>query len=125
MKNPRFFDKRFLLVLGILILVLLMVDYNKRMSELTNLNTQLDNLSTEEFQLEQTKQLFNTQIAYATSDVAVQDYARNNGKMAQPGDIPIVPLSPGDSTVQPTVVIPTVVPKVNNWEKWLALFVGE
>jgi cell division protein FtsB len=125
MKNLRFFDKRILLVLGILILVLLMLDYNKRMGELTNLNSQLGDLSTQEFQLEQTKQFLNTQIAYATSDVAVQDYARNDGKMVQSGDIPIVPLSPGDSTAQPTVEITDVVPKVHFWEEWLALFLGE
>jgi cell division protein FtsB len=125
MKILRFFDKRVLIVLGVLILVLLMMDFNTRMGDLSRLKAQREKLSTQESQLAQTEQALNTQIAYATSDVAVQDYARNDGKMVQSGDVPLVPISPQGTTPQPTVTTTSVPTAVDNWQRWFALFFGE
>ncbi len=125
MKIIRFFDKRVLIILGVLILVLLMMDFNTRMGDLSRLKSQRDTLSAEEARLAQTEQSLNTQIAYATSDQAVQDYARNDGKMVQPGDIPLVPVAPQGSTPRPTQIVTAVPTQVQNWQRWLALFFGQ
>jgi cell division protein FtsB len=125
MKIIRFIDKRVLIVLGVLILVLLMMDFNTRMGDLSRLKTQRDKLGTQEAQLAQTEQSLDTQIAYATSDLAVQDYARNNGKMVQTGDIPLVPIPPQSMTPQPTPTITSVPTVVENWQLWFALFFGQ
>jgi cell division protein FtsB len=125
MKIIRFFDKRVLIVLGVLILVLLMMDFNTRMGDLSRLKAQRDTLSTEEAQLAQTAQSLDTQIAYATSDLAVQDYARNDGKMVQPGDNPLVLIPPQGSTPQPTPIVTSIPTVVENWQRWFALFFGQ
>jgi len=125
MKIIRFFDKRILIVLGVLILVLLMMNFNNRMVDLSRLNAQRETLTFQVAQLVQTEQLLDTQIAYATSDLAVQDYARNDGKMAQSGDIPIVPVSPQGVTPQPTSTPPSVATAVDNWQLWWALILGQ
>jgi hypothetical protein len=118
-------DKRILIVVGLIILIVLMMDFNNRMNELTRLNSQRDALYTEEAQLASTQNYLNTQIAYATSDLAVQDYARNSGKMVQPGDKPLVPIAPAGSTVQPTVMPTLVAQQIENWQKWYELFFGQ
>ena len=110
---------------GVIILIFLMMDFNNRMNELTRLNQEYDKLSSQVTQLAQTAQLLDTQIAYATSNVAVQDYARNSGKMIQPGDNPIVPFAPQGSTPQPTVIPTTNPTQVENWQIWYALFFGQ
>jgi len=125
MKIVRFFDKRVLIVLGVLILVLLMMDFNNRMGDLSRLKAQRATLTFQVDQLLQTEQLLDTQIAYATSDLAVQDYARNDGKMAQTGDVPIVPIAPQGSTPQPTPTPQNVPTVVSNWQLWFALFFGQ
>jgi cell division protein FtsB len=125
MKILRFFDKRVLIVLGVLILVLLMMDFNNRMGDLSRLKAQRTTLTYQVAQLVQTEQILETQIAYATSDLAVQDYARNDGKMAQTGDVPIVPIAPQGSTPQPTPTPQDVPTVVANWQLWFALFFGQ
>jgi hypothetical protein len=64
------------------------------------------------------------QIQYATSDAAVNEYARNNG-LVREGEKLIVPL--GNSTAVPqTVLEPTPTPaRVSNREIWWALFFGD
>ena len=125
MKILRLLDKRILIVVGVVVLILLMLDFNSRMADLSRLKNQRDRLSTEEALLVQTEQFLDTRIAYATSNVAVQDYARNDGKMVQPGDFLLVPVSPGGSTPQPTTTPPVSTTVVDNWERWFALFFGQ
>ena len=125
MKKIRSIDKRIFLVAGVVILIILMMDFNNRMNELTRLNREYDKLSVQVTQLAQTAQLLGTEITYATSDAAAQDYARNSGKMVQPGDNPIVPFAPQASTPKPTAIPTTNPTQVENWQIWYALFFGQ
>ncbi len=125
MKWIRFLDKRILIVAGVVILILLMMDFNSRMNDLSRLKSERDKLSTQEAQLLSTQQSLQTQIAYATSDVAVQDYARNDGKMAQPGDVVMVPVPGQGGITQPTPTPTVVTVQVENWQRWFALFFGQ
>ncbi len=125
MKRFRLNDRRILWVGALIILVLLMMDFNNRMSDLLRLNSQHDQISTEVANLVSTQKSLEEKIAYATSDVAVQEWARQEAHMAQPGDIPIVPVAPPGNTPQPAVIaVPTPVP-VSNWQVWQALFFGK
>lgn len=124
MPKLRFFDRRILWVGALIILIVLMMDFNRRVSDLLRLNAQKDVVSTSVYGLEQTEQSLKTKIAYATSDAAVEQWAREEGGLSRPGDFPIVPMSPGGSTpVVPTVAAPTPKP-VANWEVWQILFFG-
>lgn len=64
------------------------------------------------------------QIAYATSDAAVNEYARNNG-MVREGEKLVVPI-PNDTPIPQQAVEPTPTTiKVTNQEIWWALFFGD
>ena len=108
----------------IVILILLMAEFNNRMTELNHLTEQRERAAFQITSLVQTQTSLGTQIAYATSAAAVEEWAYEEGKLVRPGDNPIVPLAEGE-TGQPTPV--PVVPiqsgdVVQNWEVWVALF---
>ena len=124
MKKIRIFDRRILWVGALIIFILLMLNLNSRLGEMLRLNSEKVQVSAQLTQLVSTQQYLQTQIAYATSDVAVQEWARQEGHMALPGDIPIVPLAPVDSTPTPQTPPAPPAQPVKNWQVWDALFFG-
>ncbi len=123
--NKFILDKKQWLVIGLpIISFFLVMDLNSRLNDLFRLSSQRDQLQQEVNQLKITQNAFETKIAYATSDVAVKDWARENAGLGQPGDIPVIPLPPQDYTPQPAAQ-PTPTPQVvEHWQKWWALFFG-
>lgn len=119
-------NKKHLAIAALLVLfVFMMMDLNSRLSELSRLTTQRDVVRTEVYQLSQTEMGLQKQIAFATSEVAVEQWAREQGHMALPGDQVVVPLPPGEVTpvpIVPTAVMPT---PAENWEIWRVLFFGK
>jgi hypothetical protein len=70
----------------------------------------------------QTQIALQTQVAYAGSDAAVEEWARREGHYVLEGDQPVVPL--GQPGSEPVVVpTPTVLPTpMPNWQVWWNLF---
>jgi hypothetical protein len=122
MKRPKFSLTYALVISGIVVLALLVVDFNQRMAALRNLSVQKVSVSARLAGLQQTQVSLQTQIAYATSDAAVEDWAYVEGNMVRPGDNPVVPLPPPGSTPAPTPTPRVVVQKVENWQMWMWLF---
>ncbi len=79
---------------GLIVLVFIMMTLFGRISELARLTNQRNAVNTEIANLQKTHTYLQTQMAYATSVKAVEDYAREEGHMALPGDKIIVPLPP-------------------------------
>ena len=114
-----------LMVVGFVIMVLLVSDFNHRMAELRRLSAEKELVSTQVASLVETQQFLQTQVAYATSEVAVYKWAYTNRRMTEPGDTLIVPIQPENSAPQPTPA-PLPTPEViHNWQVWLSLFVDE
>jgi len=104
------------------VLVLLIMDFNSRMAELRRLTSEKEIVGRQATQLQLTNVYLKTQIAIATSDRAVEEWARENQRMVNPGDNPVVPLAPSNSTPVPNPT-PVVTPKIiNNWDMWMGLF---
>ena len=114
-----------LMVIGLLVLVLLVMDFNSRMAELRRLSDKKDEVAAQVTSLVQTQTQLETQIAYATSDLAVMEWGYQEGHQAREGDFPVVPLEePGGEPEATKVPRPT--PQIdNNWQVWLSLFVDE
>lgn len=118
-------DKRVILaVLGI-VLVLLLVDFNQRMTLLTRLRREEKELTEYYSQLESTRTALEAELIYAQSDQAVERWAREDAMMIQPGDIPIVLLPPAEQVPTPSVIEPIIIEKIKKWEIWQALFLGD
>ncbi len=124
MKNFHVNWKQFAVLGAFVVLFFLLMDFNGRINELNRLNSELARMETQVQGNKSTESGLEEQIQYATSDAAVNEYARNNG-LVQNGEKLIVPL--GNSTaVPPTILEPTPTPvRVSNREIWWALFFGD
>jgi hypothetical protein len=107
---------------GIIILILIMVELNSRLEELNRLNDQLDQVRVAATQSVQTQVALQTQLAYAGSNQAVEEWARTEGHYMQEGDQPVVPIGqPGSDPI--VITTPTPVPTpMQNWQVWWGLF---
>lgn len=107
---------------AIALLVLLMMNMNSRLSEYFRLTNERDKVLTQVIALRATRLGMETRVAYATSEQAVEEWARKEAHMALPGDKVIIPLTQEGATPEP-IVQPTPTPQVvENWERWWALF---
>jgi hypothetical protein len=102
---------------------LLVMDFNSRLSEYRRLSTQRDSVSGQVTELAQTESSLQTQIAYATSEAGVMQWAYEDGHWVRQGDNLVVPISSGGSTPTPRPT-PEVTPTpLSNWQLWMTLFV--
>jgi len=102
----------------------MLLGLNDRLSEYFRLSGQRDQIATEVYALQSTEITLRTQIAYASGDNAVEDWARGDAHMALPGDVVIIPISPSaqSSTVLQT---PTPAPSSSeNWQIWRSFLFG-
>ena len=121
LKSP-FNVRRVIAFAGIFILVLFFIEFNSRLEELNRLNDQRDQMRALATQAMQTQIALQTQVAFAGSDEAVEEWARTEGHYMQEGDQPVIPVSvPGSDPVIENTPVPTPTP-MQNWEIWWTLF---
>ena len=121
MKFLRNSMKDILIVAGVLLLVLVVMDYNSRVEQLTHLNEKAELARAEATQIIQTQVALETQIAIATSDPITEGEARNNGEI-QDGDQRIIPM-PAPGNLPPGVIEASPEPeRLMKWQIWYSLF---
>jgi hypothetical protein len=111
-----------LLVLLLVVLALMVMDFNNRTAELNRLREEEKIIRVQLESRDETKSALEAQIAYATSDAAVMKWAYEHHQV-RPGDMPVVPIQATQVTPVPTpkpIVTPT---EVSNLSHWLSLFV--
>ena len=82
-------------------------------------------MQTEVVALRITNSYIETQIGYATSEIAVEEYAREKGYLVKPGEVLVVPLSSTEITPTP-IPQPTIeVKNLPNWKIWFELFFSD
>ena len=112
-------------ILIFLVLLILTADLNARLNELFVAKNERDSVRSQVYSLWVTQQVLKTQAAYANSDQAVEEWARQDGRKIKPGDIPVVPLPAGGVIPTPQVT-PTPVPtEYQNWEIWQSMLLGK
>lgn len=117
--------KRIAIFVAIIGAFFLLMNFFQRITELARLSSERDQIKAEVLQLTATVQQIYTEIAHATSQSAVEEWAREEGHMVKPGDYLIVPVSPSNATPQPNLVSTPAPTQVANWEVWWALFFGK
>jgi len=117
--------RRVLIMIGIVVLVFIVLEFNRRLEELNMLNQQNQMIQTQATQAIQTQFALQTQVAYAGSTAAVEEWARTDGHYIKDGDLPVVPVGqPGAAPIEAST--PTPIPtQPAKWEVWWNLFFGE
>ncbi len=117
--------RRVFVLIGILVLVFIVLEFNRRLEELNMLNKQNQFIQIQATQAIQTQAALQTQVGYAGSNAAVDQWARNDGHYIKDGDLPVVPVGqPGAAPIEAST--PTPAPtKTANWDIWWRLFFGE
>ena len=124
--------------------ILIFGDLNSRMAETRRLERDAYALQTEVVVMKTENAVLATQVAGATSEASIQEWAHAQGGMALPGEVLVVPVAPegeqggmalpGEVLVVPVApegeqsgVEPTPAPSFeppSNWEVWWALLFG-
>lgn len=118
----KFNNRQWLILGGIVVLLLLVLNLNSRLIELGRVSAERDKMRTEVAVYTATISALETQIAYANSPKAVEEWLRVYKHQVREGEIPIVPQVQTGDSVQPTVTpAPTSTP-IPNWMIWKALF---
>lgn len=101
-KKINWTDRRLITVVAIVVLVVLMMDFNNRMSSMIKLNQMEAILETKLANLEATRMVIEDNIAYAKSDQALEEWAREKDRLIAEGDHPIIIMPPSNYTPAPT-----------------------
>jgi hypothetical protein len=110
-----------LAIIGLVSGLLIMLDFNRRQAEAQRLEADRNRLATEVAQLDYQHSVLETQVAYATTDSAVIQWAHEQGKLVQGDEVLVVPLVPTAApTPQPPPPAPP--PRRATWTLWWALF---
>ena len=111
-----------LVVIGLVVLTLLVMDFNNRMAGLRRLSDKREDIVIEATDLMHTQVYLETQIAYATSEAAVNEWAYEEGHMVREGENLVIPLEYPGFTPKVTI-IPTATPEPeSNLQIWFSLF---
>lgn len=110
-----------LALIGVGVGLLIAFNLNRQLAESQRLRDAADVAATEAAQLRAENAALQTQVAYATTDAAVIEWAHESGKLVQPGEVLVVPVIP---TAEPTPVPPppALPPPPPNWQLWWNLF---
>jgi cell division protein FtsB len=125
MPGQKFVRKQWVLVLVFIILFVMMLGLNARLSEYFRLTGQRDEMQQRIDLLKGTQMALETQIAYASSEKSVEEWARTYERMVQPGDQLIVPLP--EKEITPEIkYLPQAEPEnTENWQIWMELLFGD
>ena len=102
----------------IIVFFFMLLGLNDRLTEYFKLSRQRNEIATEVYGLQSTEITLRTQIAYASGDNAVEDWARGEAHMALPGDMVIVPLTPSSSVAGSSISTTPTPSLLENWQIW-------
>jgi hypothetical protein len=112
-------------VAGLVIFAFLVITFNSRIAEQRELVAQSEIIRAKRDALRLTDANLDAQLAYATSDAAVEEWAYEEARWVRADDQPIVPVSPSESTpIAPPIEASEPV-VYENWQVWWALFFDE
>ncbi len=114
--------RQWIYIVLLLILFIMILGLNSRLSEYLRLSSQKDEMDERITRLKSTQVALETQIAYADSNKAVEEWARTYERKVLPGDQVIIPLPLVDATSEVNYLATPNPVKMENWQIWWDLF---
>ena len=111
--------------IGILILIVVVIRFQQRISDMNHLESQRNLIQTQENYIRLTQESLITELAYINSDEAVKAWAYSEGRWYLPNETPII-IIPGGNTVSSFEDAGNPpVKSIENWQVWWELFFGK
>lgn len=117
--------RRLGIFISIGVFLVLVMNFNARLEELARLQGEAATVRAQATAILVTQAALETQVALATSPAAVEEYARNQARMAQPGDKVFIVIPAPGSTPQPTPTTTPVLANLTKWDVWMLLIFGK
>ena len=114
------FFKRFPVVIGVIALLVVLFAFTQRVAEYVQLSGQQGREEERLAELVATQAYLEDEIAYATSQAAVEEWAREDARWAQEGDFVVIPMPPAGVTPQPVTQFQTTPTPATNWDAWMS-----
>jgi len=112
------------IAVGLVVLIVMIVDLNRRMEALNRLSSQLDTVRAQGTQVMQTQDSLVTEVAFAASTQAVEEWAYTQGRWVRSGENLIGVMPAGNITPTPQPAPLQTDQAVPNWRIWWELFFG-
>ncbi len=109
---------------GLGVLLVMIMNFNARMGELVRLQNQAATVEARATDVALTQVALQTQAAYAASEKAVEEWAREQGRMALPGDQVVIPMPVPGFTPQPTPSPTPILQDLTKLDIWMELLFG-
>lgn len=110
--------KRLLLGGGILLLLVVLFGFSQRIAEFSRLSGQLEREAARITELAATQAYLQDRIAYANSDAAVEEWAREDARWARQGDFPVIPLAPEGAVAEQPAAEEAQTSATSNFDAW-------
>ena len=107
------------------VFLVLVMNFNARLEELSRLQGEAATVRTQATAILVTQSALRTQVALATSPAAVEEFARNQSRMAQPGDKVFIVMPAPGSTAQPAPIATPILTNLTKWDVWMILIFGK
>ena len=111
-------------MIGLVLLIVLVTDFNSRMAELTRLREQKENEMRNVEHLLVTQSALATKINFAESDKAVEAWAREQERSVLPGDFPVIPMVAPDYQTPEDNDSEQLEISLSHWENWIVWLFG-
>ncbi|MFC2065329.1 hypothetical protein ACFLXB_09595 [Chloroflexota bacterium] len=116
--------RKFIYIAGVLLLTVIVIRFQQRVSEMHQLEDQLVLVQAQGTAVVQTQSNLLTQVAFANSDEAVKEWAYRDGRWYLPYETPIIVLSDEGASPSKTSQAIEQIEPIHNWQVWLELFFG-
>jgi hypothetical protein len=117
--------RRIGIILAIVFVLALVMDFNSRLGELAQLQGQAATVRAQATGVMNTQEALQTQVAYATSPAAVDEYARGDAHMGKEGDKVVIILPVPGVTPPPTPISTPAINDLTPLDVWLAFILGQ
>jgi cell division protein FtsB len=117
--------RNILFIFGMFVLVILLMDFSRRMDKLVELTKQYESVRAEATAVMQTQASLLAQVTYSSSEDSVEEWAYQDGKWVRPGEKLVEIIPSGDATPTPGSSDPQLDENPPKWRIWWELFFGD
>jgi cell division protein FtsB len=111
-----------LVIVGLIIGLSVIIDFNRRIQAEQRIVAEANQLRAEVTALAATQSALATEVAFASSDAYVAQWAHGEGRYVQPGEVLVVPVAPSGAASIPAPTVTAEPEPPSNFQIWWSLF---